>query len=73
MAVKKQTNQPLANDKSHNRSGLCVVVSGTDWLKVTDDLVGVKIGDNKIDPLQLEDKVEAGTGYFKTSWNADRN
>jgi len=45
-----------------------LLLQGTDWLEVT-DFVDITIGSQKIDPLQLEDsKVEAGTGYFKTSW-----
>jgi uncharacterized protein YfaS (alpha-2-macroglobulin family) len=33
-------------------------------------MVDIKVGDKVIDPTKLENvKVEAGTGYFKTSWN----
>jgi len=34
-------------------------------------MVDIKIGDKVIDPTKLEDtKIEAGTGYFKTAWQA---
>ncbi|NND50989.1 MAG: alpha-2-macroglobulin, partial [Flavobacteriaceae bacterium] len=39
-------------------------------LSVT-DMVDIVLGNKAIDPQKLEDvKVEAGTGYFKTSWSA---
>jgi uncharacterized protein YfaS (alpha-2-macroglobulin family) len=35
-------------------------------------MVDIKVGDQVIDPTKLEDtKIEAGTGYFKTAWQAD--
>jgi uncharacterized protein YfaS (alpha-2-macroglobulin family) len=35
-------------------------------------MVDIVLGDQKIDPGKIEDvKVEAGTGYFKTSWNGN--
>lgn len=37
-----------------------------------DKLVEVKVGDKKIIPKEIEGmKVEAGTGYFKTSWKGE--
>ena len=44
-------------------------MKGTDIL-ASDKLVDVTIGKEHIDPFKLENtKVEAGTGYFKTSWS----
>ncbi len=44
-----------------------LILRGTDQL-ASDELVRVKLGDMKIDPHKMDDvKVEAGTGYFKTS------
>ena len=35
-------------------------------------MVDIMLGNQKIDPSTMEDvKVEAGTGYFKTSWNGN--
>ena len=46
-----------------------LLLQGSDWL-ASNELVTIKMGDQTIDPTQLENsKVEAGTGYFKTSWN----
>jgi uncharacterized protein YfaS (alpha-2-macroglobulin family) len=46
-----------------------LLLKGTNWL-ASDDMVEIQVGDKKIDPKNMPDvKVEAGTGYFKTSWN----
>ena len=66
----KQTNR-WKTTKATTEAVYALLLQGTDWLEVT-EFVGITIGDQKIDPLQLEDtKVEAGTGYFKTSWKGD--
>jgi len=45
--------------------------TGTDWLE-SSQLVEIVVGGEKIDPNKRSDaQVEAGTGYFKTSWNAN--
>ncbi|MCB0472021.1 MAG: alpha-2-macroglobulin, partial [Flavobacteriaceae bacterium] len=63
----KQTNS-WKTTKATTEAVYALLLQGTDWLE-TSDLVTVDIGNETIDPLQLEDtKVEAGTGYFKTSW-----
>ncbi|WP_250629682.1 alpha-2-macroglobulin family protein [Aureibaculum algae] len=66
----KQTNR-WKTTKATTEAVYALLLQGTDWLEVT-EFVDITIGDQKIDPLQLEDtKVEAGTGYFKTSWKGD--
>ncbi|RPD93447.1 alpha-2-macroglobulin [Aureibaculum marinum] len=66
----KQTNR-WKTTKATTEAIYALLLQGTDWLEVT-EFVEVTIGDQKVDPLQLEDtKVEAGTGYFKTSWNGN--
>ncbi len=63
----KQTNR-WKTTKATTEAVYALLLQGTDWLEVT-DFVDITMGDTVIDPLQLEDsKVEAGTGYFKTSW-----
>ncbi len=63
----KQTNR-WKTTKATTEAVYALLLQGTNWLEVT-DFVDITIGSQKIDPLQLEDsKVEAGTGYFKTSW-----
>jgi uncharacterized protein YfaS (alpha-2-macroglobulin family) len=46
-----------------------LLVSGTGWLN-SDKLAEIKIDNKVVDPKKLDNtQVEAGTGYFKTSWS----
>ncbi len=64
----KQTNS-WKTTKATTNAIYAIMTTGFDWL-AENKMVKVKVGEKNIDPLQLEDsKVEAGTGYFKTSWN----
>jgi len=64
----KQTNQ-WSTTKATTEAVYALLLQGSDWLSVT-DAVEVLVGGEKIEPSKLENvKVEAGTGYFKTSWN----
>jgi hypothetical protein len=55
--------------KATSEAVYALLLQGSDWL-ASNELVTIKMGDQTIDPTQLENsKVEAGTGYFKTSWN----
>ena len=64
----KQTNQ-WSTTKATTEAVYALLLQGSDWLSVT-DAVEVLVGGEKLDPSTLENvKVEAGTGYFKTSWN----
>lgn len=63
----KQTNR-WKTTKATTEAVYALLLQGSDWLSVT-DMVDVTIGNTKIEPSKLENaKVEAGTGYFKTSW-----
>ncbi len=65
----KQTNQ-WKTTKATTEAVYALLLQGNDWLSVT-DMVDVVLGGQKISPRQLEDvKVEAGTGYYKTSWSS---
>ncbi len=65
----KQTNQ-WSSTKATTEAVYALLLQGSDWLSVT-DAVTVLVGGKKIEPSQLENvKVEAGTGYYKTSWDA---
>tara|TARA_R110002049_G_scaffold206269_1_gene376775 strand:+ start:13357 stop:19920 length:6564 start_codon:yes stop_codon:yes gene_type:complete len=65
----KQTNR-WKTTKATTEAIYALLLQGSDWLSVT-DMVDVVLGGHKIEPSKLEDvKVEAGTGYYKTSWNA---
>ncbi len=64
----KQTNR-WKTTKATTEAIYALLLQGTDWLE-TSDFVTIKVADQTINPLELEhSKVEAGTGYFKTSWN----
>ena len=64
----KQTNR-WKTTKATTEAVYALLLQGSDWLSVT-DMVDVVIGGKKIDSSKLENvKVEAGTGYYKTSWN----
>lgn len=66
----KQTNR-WKTTKATTEAVYALLLQGSDWLSVT-DMVDIVLGDQKIDPNTMEDvKVEAGTGYFKTSWSAN--
>ncbi|WP_323789362.1 alpha-2-macroglobulin family protein [Psychroserpens sp.] len=66
----KQTNQ-WKTTKATTEAVYALLLQGSDWLSVT-DMVDVVIGGKVIAPSQLKDvEVEAGTGYYKTSWSSD--
>ena len=65
----KQTNQ-WKTTKATTEAVYALLLNGSSWLSVT-DMVDVIIGNSQIDPQKLEDvSVEAGTGYYKTSWSS---
>ncbi|WP_296384608.1 alpha-2-macroglobulin family protein [Winogradskyella sp.] len=64
----KQTNQ-WKTTKATTEAVYALLLQGSDWLDVT-EMVNVKVGNEAISPETLENvKLEAGTGYYKTSWN----
>ncbi|WP_431136314.1 MG2 domain-containing protein [Psychroserpens mesophilus] len=66
----KQTNQ-WKTTKATTEAVYTLLLQGSDWLSVT-DMVDVVIGGNVITPAKLKDvELEAGTGYYKTSWSAE--
>lgn len=65
----KQTNR-WKTTKATTEAVYALLLQGSDWLSIT-DMVDITLGDQKINPTTIENtKVEAGTGYIKTSWNA---
>ncbi|OZV66928.1 alpha-2-macroglobulin family protein [Winogradskyella aurantia] len=63
----KQTNQ-WKTTKATTEAVYALLLQGSDWLDVT-EMVDVKVGSKTISPKTLENvKLEAGTGYYKTSW-----
>ena len=67
--LKQKQTQDWRTTKATTEACYALLLRGTDLL-VSDDLVEIKVGNTVVDPKKLDDvKVEAGTGYFKTSWN----
>jgi len=65
----KQTNR-WKTTKATTDAVYALLLQGSDWLSVT-DAVSVTIGGKSIEAKKLNNvKVEAGTGYYKTSWTA---
>ena len=67
--LKQKQTQDWKTTKATTEACYALLLRGTDLL-ASDQLVDIKVGDMKIDPKKMDDiKVEAGTGYFKTSWS----
>lgn len=65
----KQTNR-WKTTKATTEAVYALLLQGSDWISVEDNLEIIH-GGKKLDPQKLADtKIEAGTGYFKTSWNS---
>jgi hypothetical protein len=63
----KQTNQ-WKTTKATTDAVYALLLKGSEWLSVT-EAVDVLVGGEKIEPSKLENvQVEAGTGYYKTTW-----
>ncbi|MDT0558407.1 alpha-2-macroglobulin family protein [Ichthyenterobacterium sp. W332] len=66
----KQTSR-WKTTKATTEAVYALLLQGSDWLSVS-EAVEVLIGERNIVPEKLENvTVEAGTGYYKTSWNAN--
>ena len=66
----KQTHQ-WKTTKATTEAVYALLLQGSDWLSVT-EAVDVLVGGESLTPATLENvNVEAGTGYYKTSWNPD--
>ncbi|WP_431111298.1 alpha-2-macroglobulin family protein [Winogradskyella poriferorum] len=66
----KQTNK-WETTKATTEAVYALLLQGSSWLDVT-EMVDVKVGNETINPSTLDNvKVEAGTGYYKTSWTGE--
>src|SRR5690606_18400616 len=69
----KQTNS-WKTTKATTEAIYALLLQGSNWLSTT-EMVEVTLGSEKIEPFNPDSfseetvKVEAGTGYYKTSWN----
>ena len=69
--LKQKQTQDWKTTKATAEAVYALLIRGSDWL-VSDKQVEIKIAGKKFDPKQQKDlKIEAGTGYFKTSWNGN--
>ncbi len=69
--LKQKQTQDWKTTKATTEACYALLRSGTDVL-ANSKLVDIKVGNETIDPTKREDiEVEAGTGYFKTAWQAN--
>ena len=67
--LKQKQTQDWKTTKATAEACYALLLKGTDVLAGT-KLVDIEMGTLMIDPYKIDDvKVEAGTGYFKTSWS----
>ncbi len=68
--LKQKQTQDWRTTKATVEAVYALLLRGMDML-ASDKLVKIKLGNLNIDPKKMDNvKVEAGTGYFKTSWGA---
>jgi uncharacterized protein YfaS (alpha-2-macroglobulin family) len=66
--LKQKQTQNWGTTKATADAVYALLRGGKNWLE-NDELATLKVGGTKLDPEKMENvKVEAGTGYFKTSW-----
>lgn len=69
--LKQKQTQDWKTTKATVEASYALLRRGTESLAST-RMVDIKVGDEVIDPSKRPDaKVEAGTGYFKTAWQAN--
>jgi uncharacterized protein YfaS (alpha-2-macroglobulin family) len=67
--LKQKQTQDWKTTRATVEACYALLRRGSDFL-ASSQLVEIKVGDELIDPTKRPDvKVEAGTGYFKTSWS----
>ncbi|NVO04288.1 MAG: hypothetical protein HXX09_16465, partial [Bacteroidetes bacterium] len=67
--LKQKQTQDWKTTTATAEACYALLLKGTNFL-ADDELVEVSMGDIKIEPKKMDNvKVEAGTGYFKTSWS----
>jgi uncharacterized protein YfaS (alpha-2-macroglobulin family) len=69
--LKQKQTQDWKTTTATAEACYALLLRGSNWL-ASDQLVKIKVGDMDIDPKKMDNvKVEAGTGYFKTSWSGN--
>jgi uncharacterized protein YfaS (alpha-2-macroglobulin family) len=68
--LKQKQTQDWKTTKATVEACYALLLKGLDFLE-NDKLAEITLGDKLIDPSKMDNvKIEAGTGYFKTSWSA---
>jgi hypothetical protein len=69
--LNNKRKQDWKTTKATTEATYALLLQGNDWLSV-EGSAKIKIGNEKINTEKLDKtKLEAGSGYFKTSWNTD--
>ena len=67
--LKQKQTQDWKTTRATTEACYALLLRGNSWL-VNDNQVSISVGKHVVNPSKMPDvKVEAGTGYFKTSWN----
>ncbi len=69
--LKQKQTTDWKTTKATAEACYALLLRGTELLE-NDEMVEIKVNNQLMDPAKLGAKVEAGTGYFKTSWTADK-
>jgi len=67
--LKQKQTQDWKTTKATVEACYALLRRGTNMLATT-NLVNIKVGNITVDPTKGDTKIEAGTGYFKTAWQA---
>jgi len=69
--IKQKQTQDWKTTRATVEACYALLLRGTKWLEENEP-ADITVGTIKIEPQKMPDvKVEAGTGYFKTSWTGD--
>jgi len=69
--LNNKRKQDWNTTKATTEATYALLLQGNDWFSV-EGAAEMKIGNEKIKTKKLDEtKIEAGTGYFKTSWNTN--
>lgn len=69
--LKQKQTQDWKTTKATTEAIYALLLTGANWVE-SDELVKIKLGDMEVDPKKMDDvKIEAGTGYFKKTWNGE--
>jgi hypothetical protein len=69
--LKQKQTQNWKTPRATADAVYALLLRGGEWL-MNDKLAKITVGNQSIDPLAMEDvQIEAGTGYFKTSWTGE--